>query len=130
MSASYFNENNMIDFVIHSYNQLLDNLKNIIQKYEFKYELNKNLTVSIDIKDVTYEPFDEKIMTYIQAVRQREKNFSTRAKITADIVFNEGAKRVPVESFFIEFPIMTNCYLDPVINMSPEERYLSGNDTC
>ena len=61
----YFNENNMIDFVIHSYNQLLDNLKNIIQKYEFKYELNKNLTVSIDIKDVTYEPFDEKITTYI-----------------------------------------------------------------
>ena len=55
----------MIDFVIHSYNQLLDNLKNIIQKYEFKYELNKNLTVSIDVKDVSYEPFDENITTYI-----------------------------------------------------------------
>ena len=60
----------MIDYVIDSYNSLLDNLENIIQKYDFKYYFkdikSREMTLKFKINGVKYEDKNEMAITYLR----------------------------------------------------------------
>ena len=60
----------MLDFVIDSYNSLLDNLENIVQKYDFKYYFHdikkREMIIKFKVHGVKYDDKQEMSITYLR----------------------------------------------------------------